>query len=160
MPTELRFVEIYPYPRERVWRALTDSAAIADWLMPNDFKAIPGHRFQMRTRPAPGFDGIVQCEVTQVEPPTRLAYTWVGGGIETLVTFSLESIDQGTRLTLLHSGFSGMKGWMISRILGKGWRGKILPVTLRAAIARITAGGYQPAGSDSQTTCARAEVGK
>ena len=122
MATELRFVEVYPYPRERVWRALTDSAAIADWLMPNNFQPIVGHRFEMRTKPAPGFDGIVRCEVTVVEPPARLGYSWRGGGIDTQVMFTLEGVEQGTRLTLVHSGFKGAKGWMISRILGRGCR--------------------------------------
>jgi uncharacterized protein YndB with AHSA1/START domain len=28
---------VYAHPPGRVWRALTDSAALADWLMPNDF---------------------------------------------------------------------------------------------------------------------------
>ena len=155
MATELRFVEDLPHERERVWRALTDSAAITDWLMPNNFRAIVGHRFEMHTRPAPGFDGTVRCEVTVVDPPRHLAYTWVGGGIETLVTFTLESTEQGTRLTLVHSGFEGLKGWMISRILGRGWRGKILPILLPAAVGRMTDSGYVPASIASELTCAK-----
>lgn len=139
MTTDLRFVEVYPYPRERVWRALTSSDAIADWLMPNNFSPVVGHRFEMRTKPAPGFDGIVKCEVTAVEPPARLAYTWRGGGIDTVVTFSLEPVEGGTQLTLVHSGFAGLKGWMVSRILGGGWRKRILRVHLPAAIGRIKA---------------------
>ena len=38
-----------PFPPERVWRALTDSVLIADWLMPNDF--LPEPRPRLR-RPA------------------------------------------------------------------------------------------------------------
>jgi uncharacterized protein YndB with AHSA1/START domain len=142
MSTELRFVELYPYPRERVWRALTSSEAIADWLMPNDFAPVVGHRFEMRTRPAPGFDGVVRCEVTVVEPPARLAYKWRGGGIDTVVTFTLEPVDQGTKLTLVHSGFSGLRGWMISRLLGNGWRKHILRKHLPSAIGRMSESGY------------------
>jgi uncharacterized protein YndB with AHSA1/START domain len=137
MSTDLRFVETYPYPRERVWRALTSSAAIADWLMPNNFQPVVGHRFEMRTKPAPGFDGIVRCEVKSVEPPVRLVYSWRGGGIDTIVTFTLEAVEQGTRLTLVHGGFTGLRGWMISRILGKGWRSRILRVHLPAAIGKL-----------------------
>lgn len=29
----------------------------------NDFEPRIGHRFQFRTEPAPGFDGVVNCEV-------------------------------------------------------------------------------------------------
>lgn len=155
MSTELRFEEIYPFPRDRVWRALTSSAAMADWLMPNNFEPRVGHRFEMRTKPAPGFDGIVRCEVTELDPPSRLAYTWSGGGNDTLVTFTLEAVDQGTRLTLVHSGFKGLKGWMVSRILGSGWRGKILRIYLPAAVGRITESGYVSATRSDQLTCAK-----
>jgi uncharacterized protein YndB with AHSA1/START domain len=150
--TELRFVELYPYPPERVWRALTSSEAIADWLMPNNFQPVIGHRFEMRTKPAPGFDGIVRCEVTIVEPPRCLAYKWTGGGIDTIVTYTLQPMNEGTQLTLVHSGFRGLKGWMISRILGSGWRSRILRVHLPAAIGRITADGYR--GSAGSKSCA------
>ena len=69
--------------------ALTDRAALAAWLMPNDFLPEVGHRFAFRTKPAPGFDGTVHCEVLTVDPPRELAYSWVGGGIDTVVRFTL-----------------------------------------------------------------------
>lgn len=75
---ELIFEAIYPHPPERVWHALTDSAALAAWLMPNDFVPQVGHRFTFRAPPQPWFDGIVQCEVLIVEPPRQLSYTWQG----------------------------------------------------------------------------------
>ena len=37
-----------PFPPARVWRALTTSQLMADWLMPNDFQATPGHAFTLR----------------------------------------------------------------------------------------------------------------
>jgi len=152
--TELRFVEEYPYPPDRVWRALTTAEAIADWLMPNNFEPRVGHRFEMRTKPAPGFDGIVKCEVTVLDPPKQLAFTWRGGGLDTVATFTLEPIDTGTRLTLVHSGFKGMKGWMVSKILGGGWRSKILRVYLPAAVGRIGPGGrYTAATLANQVSC-------
>ncbi len=63
MSRGLHFEFIYKHSPQRVWRALTDSAAIARWLMPNDFQPVVGHKFQLRTKPRPGFDGIVKCEV-------------------------------------------------------------------------------------------------
>ncbi len=103
--------EFYPHPIERVWRALTEPAAIARWLMPNDFEPTVGHRFTFRTNPLPqfGFDGVVHCEVTEVEPPRRLAYTWTGGNLDTRVSYELETAQQdgraGTRLHFEHAGF-------------------------------------------------------
>jgi Activator of Hsp90 ATPase homolog 1-like protein len=42
---------VYTHPPGRVWRALTDSAALADWLMPNDFLPRVGHRFTFTLEP-------------------------------------------------------------------------------------------------------------
>lgn len=141
MKRDLRLIETYPYPPERVWRALTDPTAMADWLMPNDFEPKIGHRFQFRTKPAPGFDGIVHCEVLELEPPRTLAFSWRGGGVETVVRFTLERVAGGTCLHFEQTGFQGAKGVMVSFILGSGWKKKILPHNLPAAAGRIGADG-------------------
>lgn len=140
----LRFEECYPHAPEKVWRALTDSQAIAQWLMPNDFEPRLGHRFQFRTKPAPGFDGIVNCEVLEIDPPNKLVYSWNGGGLATQVVWTLEKIPEGTRLRLDHSGFRGLRGWMVSRMLGKGWGSTILKRNLRAVLTNWTGDGPCP----------------
>jgi len=43
MKRDLRFEAVYDHPIERVWRAITDSQAIAQWLMKNDFEPRVGH---------------------------------------------------------------------------------------------------------------------
>src|SRR3954462_6913101 len=98
MPGAIRIDTVYPHSPHRVWTALTDSRAMAEWLMRNDFEPRLGHRFQFRTKPAPGFDGVVHCEVTELDPPRRLAYTWKGGSIDTIVTWTLEPVADGTRV--------------------------------------------------------------
>jgi uncharacterized protein YndB with AHSA1/START domain len=121
---EIRIEMEYPFPPERVWRALTDRAEIADWLMASDFEPRVGHRFTFRTTPRPGFDGIVECQVTEVDPPRRLSYTWQGGWLKvpSVVTYELEPTADGTRLRFLHSGLEGIGGLAISFILGGGWK--------------------------------------
>ena len=136
MKRDLRFEQIYPYPPDRVWEAITDPEAMAEWLMPNNFVPQIGHQFQFRTKPAPGFDGIVNCEVIAIEPPHLLAFTWKGGGIDTVVTFTLQAVVGGTKLVLEHKGFTGMKAVMVSFILASGWRKSILPVRLLGALKR------------------------
>jgi uncharacterized protein YndB with AHSA1/START domain len=98
---------LLPQPPATVWAILTDSAAIEKWLMPNDFEARLGHRFTFTTQPIPAanFDGIIQCEVLEVDPPRRLAYSWTGGGLTTKVTYRLEAEGEGTHLYFEHSGF-------------------------------------------------------
>jgi len=49
MKRDIHIEETYPYPPERIWRALTNSDAMADWLMPNTFEPKVGCRFQFRT---------------------------------------------------------------------------------------------------------------
>ncbi len=99
-------------PIERVWQALTDAATLSRWMSfeADDFRPIVGHRFRFRTRPVPGWDGVIACEVLEAEQPRRLAYTWVGGPqavvVETTVVWTLTPAAPGvTHLRLEHSGF-------------------------------------------------------
>ena len=59
MKRDVHLVRDYPYPPAAVWEALTARALLAQWMMENDFEPRVGHRFTMKTDPAPGFDGIV-----------------------------------------------------------------------------------------------------
>ena len=94
---------------EKVWVALTDSKTLAKWMLfpQNDFKLVVGHKFQFRTEPNQWWDGIVQCEVLDVNEPHRLSYTWVSGGENTTVTWTLKRIDDGT--THVHLDQTGFK---------------------------------------------------
>ncbi|WP_438023664.1 SRPBCC family protein [Sorangium sp. So ce233] len=76
MRRDLRIAREYPHPPELVWRALTEPALIAEWLMQNDFRPELGHRFTLRTDPGPGFDGVVRCEVLELDPPTKMRWSW------------------------------------------------------------------------------------
>lgn len=129
MSTEIRTDAFLPHPPEQVWRALTDPGLIASWLMPTDFQPRVGHRFTFRTEPVPahGFDGIVHCEVLELVPLELLRISWVGGGIDTTVTWRLVPEGAGTRLFLDHEGFDpGDPGQQAAlRVLGGGWRGHL-----------------------------------
>jgi uncharacterized protein YndB with AHSA1/START domain len=127
VPTNSIVVErAVPHPQEKVWRALTTSELIAEWLMTNDFKPVVGHRSQFRAKPIPGWSGITNCEVLEVDPPRRLVYSWGDGtesdsGLKTVVTWTLTPTATGTLLRMEHSGFRlpederGYKG------MGGGW---------------------------------------
>ena len=51
-----------PHPPEKIWRALTEGALIAEWLMRNDFRPIVGHRFNFWSRPVAGWNGVADCK--------------------------------------------------------------------------------------------------
>jgi uncharacterized protein YndB with AHSA1/START domain len=102
---------LMPHPPEKVWRALTQSELIADWLMANDFEPVVGRRFNFRSQPMPHWNGVTDCEVLEVEPPRRLAYSWNASGdeardgIKTMVTWTLTPTDGGTEVRMEQSGF-------------------------------------------------------
>ena len=124
--SEIVLEAIYPSPVSAVWRALTDPAEISLWLMETDFAPVVGHAFTFRTRPRPGFDGIVRCKVLEIEPERRLSYSWLGGGIDTVVTWTLAPHGEGTAVKLVHAGFAGGRGMLVRTILASGWKSKIL----------------------------------
>jgi uncharacterized protein YndB with AHSA1/START domain len=121
MTNTIRREILMPQPCEQVWRALTESATLAEWMHPNDFEPRVGHRFSFRVPPNPqaGFDGlVVRCEVLECEPPTastsgRLAFSWSADGPvkSTRVSFRLEREGDGTRLFFEHSGFDLSHPW-------------------------------------------------
>jgi uncharacterized protein YndB with AHSA1/START domain len=91
---------------EKVWRALTDPALLAEWLLPVvEFKLEPGAAFRFKTQPYPGWDGVVNCRILEIEPQRKLSYTWGVPFLDTVVTFTLTPTASGTRLSLVQSGF-------------------------------------------------------
>ncbi|MGH6860067.1 MAG: SRPBCC family protein [Phyllobacterium sp.] len=100
-----------PHPPEKVWRALTQAPLIEEWLMKNDFRPVPGHRFNFRAEPMPHWNGVTDCEVLAVEPQRQLSYSWnasgaeAAGGIRTIVTWTLTPAAGGTHLRMEQSGF-------------------------------------------------------
>jgi len=144
MKRDLRFEVVYPYPPERVWRALTNRDELAQWLMTNDFEPKLGHKFELQGKPRPGFAGTLHCEVVEIDEPRHLAYKWVSGTLNTVVSFLLEPAEQGgTRLVLEHTGFEGVGGMMISALMA--WNRMLrqaLPDLLQGSTAST---GRQPA---------------
>jgi uncharacterized protein YndB with AHSA1/START domain len=121
----LVFERRMPHPPEKIWRALTESALIEEWLMENDFVAKIGHRFTFRATPLPGWSGVTNCEVVTVEPPRILAYRWGDGTesdsrLQTLVTWTLTPDEGGTLVRMEQSGFRA-KDELAHKRMGGGW---------------------------------------
>jgi uncharacterized protein YndB with AHSA1/START domain len=72
------------------------------WFMPNDMKPVVGHEFQLNA----GDFGKSPCKVTEVDPPTRLAFNW---GKDWTLTFELKDLDGKTEVTIIHSGWDADK---------------------------------------------------
>jgi len=132
---------VLPYPVDVVWEALTDPAALAEWVMPVEgFAPVVGQRFRFLAKPMPGWDGLIDCEVLAIEPLRQLVIRWQGSRMRTptTVTWTLTAVEAGTRLRLDHQGFEGPGGLVLAMMHRSGW-GRMarrrLPDHLRARLA-------------------------
>jgi uncharacterized protein YndB with AHSA1/START domain len=118
--------ETLPHHPAAIWKALTTSALIARWLMPNDFEAVVGRKFNFRRAPMGDWNGVVDCEVLEVEPERRLVYSWKGGSgtigeLDTVVTWTLTPVEAGTRLRMEHTGFRLPRNAAAHEMMSPGW---------------------------------------
>jgi uncharacterized protein YndB with AHSA1/START domain len=90
----------FPFPPEKIWRALTHPHLIQEWLMKNDFTPVVGHRFNLSAD-----WGAVDCQVLAIEPNKSLSYSWGAYGLESVVTWTLTPTSAGTRLRMEQLGF-------------------------------------------------------
>jgi uncharacterized protein YndB with AHSA1/START domain len=123
--------EVFPHAPEAIWKTLTTGELIGRWLMPTTgFEAVKGKRFTFQTTPAGAWDGIIRCQVLEVMPNERLVYTWksghdgnvgYGAALDTVVTWTLSKVANGTRLRLVHSGFVLPKNETAFKNMSDGW---------------------------------------
>ena len=121
---------LIPHPAEKIWRALTQSPLIAEWLMQNDFQPVVGHRFNVRAQPMAGWNGVTDCEVLEIVPNERLVYSWNASGeqakdgLKTIVTWTLIPVGDGTVVRMEQFGFrpEDEGGY---RAMGGGWPGML-----------------------------------
>ncbi len=146
MTEGIRREVLLPQPRERVWRALTTSTALAEWMFPNDFEPRVGHRFTFQVPPNPkaNFDGLtVRCEVLECESPSRLVFSWSAGAPveDTRVSFLLEPDGKGTKLLFEHTGFDVAHPFGSQALRGAefGWAKMLgqLPTVVTSLIADV-----------------------
>lgn len=96
----------YGAPIAKVWQALTDPAAVEKWLFTFvGFKAEVGNEFSFAVEHN-GDTFLHLCQVTEVVPEKKIAYTWryEGSSGDSLVVIEIEPEKQGTRLRLTHEG--------------------------------------------------------
>jgi uncharacterized protein YndB with AHSA1/START domain len=144
--SDIRIVRDYPYPPAQVWRAVTDPALVPLWTKtgaggrPEGFPPTPGTKFRLVAKPKPGWNGVVECEVLEVRAPCLLRYSWTGdiGGDVTEVTYRLEPRGDGTRFYYEHTGFTGVGGVFMAKLLGHVRR-KMLTVGLPAVLDDLAA---------------------
>ena len=129
--------EVFPHAPETIWKTLTTGELIGRWLMmtPTGFEAVKGKHFTFQTTPGGAWDGVIHCQVLEATPNERLVYAWksghegnvgYGSPLDTVVTFILSRVENGTRLRLVHSGFVLPKNDTAFKSMGEGWK-KVVP---------------------------------
>jgi uncharacterized protein YndB with AHSA1/START domain len=114
----LRLTRVVPAPRDAVFRAWTDPAALARWWVPFEGMTVPavevdlrpGGRYRLTMRNVKGEEFHLTGTYREVRPPERLVYTWRWEGtthdappdVETLVTVDFEASGPTTLLHLMH----------------------------------------------------------
>ncbi|MEO1249601.1 MAG: SRPBCC domain-containing protein [Pseudomonadota bacterium] len=101
-------------PREVVWSYLTEKDKLAQWFHPADADLAPGKAYALLEKTPQG-PGKPQCwgKTQTMEPPSLLVYSFTVGplnGAMTTVTWRLEEVSGGTRLTLTHDGVADAAG--------------------------------------------------
>jgi uncharacterized protein YndB with AHSA1/START domain len=94
-------------PRERVWKAITNPKNLSKWMIQTEFKALEVDEPISFTH-----DGTTTYgSIAVVEPIDRFAYRWQAHQehpAQSLVTFTLEAIPDGTRITVVEEGFDAL----------------------------------------------------
>ena len=101
-------------PTERVFRALASDDIVDWWVRPGVFDtrgwkgdlSVGGH--WEASGMARGQQFTLEGDFLEIEAPRKLSHTWrlVGApGPQTTVTYLLDEVEGGTRVTLRHSGF-------------------------------------------------------
>ena len=130
---------VLPAPRERVWRALTDVSEFGQWFgVQLEAPFAPGAEVAGRMTNRNYEHLRLRLWVETMEAPTHFAFRWHPFAIEpdvdysqeptTLVTFTLDAADGGTRLRVVESGFDAIPEARRAKAFtsnAKGWAAQL-----------------------------------
>jgi uncharacterized protein YndB with AHSA1/START domain len=118
-------------------------------MRPEGFAPVVGTRYKLFGKPNRMWRGFIECEVLEVRAPELLRYSWIGNenAESTQVTYRLEALGSGTRLTLEHSRFSGIGGFVFANLLMRPGIKRMLDETFPQVLAAIDEAGTLLASS-------------
>ncbi|MFD0862009.1 SRPBCC domain-containing protein [Sungkyunkwania multivorans] len=97
---------IFHHPIDKVWDAISKAEEISAWFIKADFKAEAGYKYTFKASEENGCAEITG--VVKEANPYTLVYTWIvkKTSAETTVKWMLETVENGTKLYLEHSGIA------------------------------------------------------
>jgi uncharacterized protein YndB with AHSA1/START domain len=122
-------------PRSRVWRALTDAGEFGTWFRVKLEGPFAVGKSVVGNITYPGHEHLrLEATVERMDPERLFSFRWHPHAVEpgvdysaeptTLVEFRLEEVEEGTRLTVVESGFEN------------------IPASRRAEAFRMNEGGW------------------
>jgi uncharacterized protein YndB with AHSA1/START domain len=138
----IRFERVLRAPIERVWRALTTPEGLAPWLGAATLELRTGGSFTLQLGQSE-----MRGRILRLEPPARLVLFWqeiqdgavaqygVTPDFHSELSFELEPLPAGTKLTLIHRLIE--KGDVMASFLG-GWHAHL------DALSATLEGGSSP----------------
>jgi uncharacterized protein YndB with AHSA1/START domain len=138
-------------PRARVWRAISDAAEFGSWFRV-DFAGVsfvPGAIVRGRLT-YPGYEHLtLEIAIERMEPGRLLSFRWHPYAVDpavdyskeptTLVEFDLEDAAEGTRLTVVESGFDRIpfhRRAEAQRMNDAGWAEQVRNIDVHVAGAK------------------------
>lgn len=137
-PMTLTIKRFLPGPIERAWDYLTVSDLRRQWLAAGEMKLEVGAPFTLTWRnneltdppgtPPPGYSNehSMESRITELDPPTRITFTWFTSGT---VTFELAPVGKRVLLTVTHRGIPSRD---VLLKVGPGWHNHLDVLVARA----------------------------
>lgn len=105
--TPIIIEKVYPVPLSNVWKAITDKNQMKEWYFTiEDFELKEGEEFNFTVSSEDG-SYHHRCVIKEIVPLKRFTHTWTHPSHskgESVITWDLESVDGGTKVTLTHTG--------------------------------------------------------
>ncbi len=110
----LQIKRTFRAPRERVFRAWTDRAEMAQWFAPSseystvvpEFDLRVGGRYRVEMHHKGGNVHSVSGAIQEIKPPEKIVFTWRWDGDTspegTVVTVEFQDLGNSTKVTLTH----------------------------------------------------------
>jgi len=126
-PATLKIQRLLPGPIERIWAYLTESELRRKWLASGEMQMKVGAPFELTWRNSEltsppgqrpegfGDEHRMQSEITELDPPRKLSFTWGNNGD---VTFELVPAGNRVLLTVIHRR---LRDRNMTLMVGAGW---------------------------------------
>jgi uncharacterized protein YndB with AHSA1/START domain len=127
----LEIERVLPAARPAVFEAFTDPDVLSQWWGPEgfaipsiDFQPTVGEEYRIEMQPPEGDAFHLIGKFREVEPPARLAFTFIWepadpDDVETLVALDFRDLGDSTEVALTQGAFKTEGRWDLHR---EGWR--------------------------------------